>query len=1061
MKQKNFIFSFVLFLFASSILFAQKITVKGTVTDETGMPMPGVNIQEEGGSGGTTTGFDGDYQISANKGSVLVFSYIGFKSTKATVAATTLNVKMLSDAKELDGVVVTALGLKRSEKSLGYATQKVRVADVVTVRETDINNALAGKIAGVQFQGSPSGDFRTSLLRLRGDTGVLYVVDNIKVSAISDINPESIESINTLKGLSATALYGPEGRNGAIVITTKRGKKGTATVEFNVSSSLENAYGLPEFQNEYGGGYSQTFPKYTFNAATDPASFAAFNGQEIVDYTADESWGPRMNGQMVRAWNSWEEGTPEFGKLTPFSPNKNNVKDFYNTGVTKRSSLSASKGGEDYSINFGITRTDKEGIVPNTARTQYDVNLTMEASLSKKFKVFSTVLFQDRQTTGYNDKNLILPAVASLRQWFQRQLNMDDLRNYRMNGKIVTWNRTSPTNGKSIGWNSPFFDQYEQPNNEEQKSFNGKIGGSYQIIDDLAATVELRKTYIGNNYYDIYKAWGGAEVPAYEESLQITNKDEISGILNYKKKINKFDITGNLGFEYQFYDRTYMNSSTVGGLVSEGFYSISTSVGTPLIDNKRYRTKNRAYFLTASVGYDDFLYVDGSYRNDFASTADVNDNKLATYGISGSFVFSKFIPENNVFTFGKIRAGYAMAPQFPGVYLTNPIYGIGTAYGTYPTSSTQSTPSNPRLKGGNREEKEYGIDLKFFNNRLSLDVSYFDRLDNELPYRVDLDASTGIGGVFLNGGKQTYKGFEIALSGTPIKTDKFEWNIGANYATLDRQVLAIAPGITRNIIQSGNSNMGNVQLVEQVGEKWGSIYGSRIARDENGKPKLTTAGAYVRELGVFLGNVLPNYTGGLTTSFKYKNFDLSLGFDFQEGGKYYSVSNSLVNRTGVGIETVGDNDLGNPKRDPIVNATTGASIATGAMLNAAVTPTSGGLLVKGVDSTTGADVAYRVSTRTYWSNIRAITEPFLEDASYVKLRTLRVGYTLERSTLQKTPFQKINIAVYANNLWLIYAANRDIDPSELQSYNTSTTPFIETAQLPNSRSIGLNVVLTL
>ena len=351
--------------------------------------------------------------------------------------------------------------------------------------------------------------------------------------------------------------------------------------------------------------------------------------------------------------------------------------------------------------------------------------------------------------------------------------------------------------------------------------------------------------------------------------------------------------------------------------------------------------------------------------------------------------------------------------------------------------------------------------MKFFNNRLSFDVSYFDRTDKELPSSLSLDASTGITGALGNTGIQTYKGFEVAFGGTPIRTNNFEWTISANFATLEREVVAIAPGITRNIIQSGNSNMGNVQLVEQVGEEWGAIYGSRIARDANGKAKLTSTGTYVRELGVFLGNVLPDYTGGLTTSFVYKNLSLDLGFDFQEGGKYYSVSNSLINRTGVGIATVGDNDLGNPKRDNVVS-TTGVNSPTTTILNSIVAPNSGGVLVEGVDSVTGLDVAYRMNTRTYYgNNLRQITEPFLEDASYIKWRTVRLGYTFNKKELGKTPFEKINVALYANNLWLIYAANRDIDPSELQSYNTTTTPFIETAQLPNSRSVGLNIALTL
>src|SRR5690606_34535818 len=302
----------LLLAFVVHFSFAQDKTITGNVTDGNGLPLPGVNIVVEGTTNGTQTDFDGNFSINASQGQTLIFTYIGQTTVRRAIGASNIiNVQMEEDAQALEEVVVTgALGVTREQKSLGYAAQKVGGDNLIKARDTDVNNALAGKVSGVQFLGAPSSDFRESSIRLRGNTDVLFIVDNIKVGAVTDINPDDIEDMTVLKGLTATALYGPEGRNGAIVITTRRAKAGAASITINQNTSLENVYLLPEYQNEYGGGYVQDFPIFSYNPAQHPASWASFDGQPMVEYYADESWGPRMDGTLVRHWDSWIPGDP-------------------------------------------------------------------------------------------------------------------------------------------------------------------------------------------------------------------------------------------------------------------------------------------------------------------------------------------------------------------------------------------------------------------------------------------------------------------------------------------------------------------------------------------------------------------------------------------------------------------------------------------------------------------------------------------------------------------------------------------------------------------------------
>jgi len=389
----------LLLAFVVQITFAQEKTVSGTVSDSSGS-LPGVSVSIKGTAKGTETDFDGKYSIKAKTGDVLRFSYLGFKTMEKTVGASaTMNATMIEDASVLDEIVVTALGIKRDKKSLGFAQQSVKPENLVRTRETDLNNALAGKVSGVQAVGAPSAGFGNSGIRLRGQSISLYIVDNVKVNSISDINTDDIADLSVLKGAAATALYGPEAFSGIIVITTKTAKNGQSTITLNHSSAMENVYLLPSYQNEYGGGYSQDFNTFTFDPAQHPAAWSAFNGQDMVEYYADESWGPKMSGQMVRHWDSWIQGDPEFGKLRAFEANPNNVKDFFNTGSVKNTTVDFTKGGDGYSVKGGLVNIDRESVMPNSFRRQVQAYTNIRFNITDKLEAYANINYLISCTT--------------------------------------------------------------------------------------------------------------------------------------------------------------------------------------------------------------------------------------------------------------------------------------------------------------------------------------------------------------------------------------------------------------------------------------------------------------------------------------------------------------------------------------------------------------------------------------------------------------------------------------------------------------------------------------
>jgi len=1037
----------LLLAFVVHITFAQEKTVSGTVSDSSGT-LPGVSILIKGTSTGTQTDFDGKYSINAKEGSILSFSYVGYKTIEKTIGSSNnVNVTMKEDANILGEIVITAYGVKREKKSLGFSQQTVAGPALTQAKETDLSNALAGKVSGVQIVGNSSSTFGNSTIRLRGSDNVLYVVDGIRVYSTSDINTENVASMSVLKGAAATAVYGPDGRNGVIVITSKVAKKGETTFELDFNTSVNSVATLPDYQNEYGGGYSQEWDTFSYDAAQDPASWASFDGQKMPLYQADESWGPKLDGTLVRHWDSWIENTPEFGELREWSPQADNVREFYDDAITNFVTLAFSKAGDNYNVRTTLSDLRANGIVPNSNRKSSKFSINLSYDMSDKFKFYTNINYEDRHTLNNPDQGYANIA-SNMNQWWQRQLDMTRLRNYERNGALTSWNINGPRDAKPLYWDSPFLHSYENFKNQYKNSTFGKIGGTYTINDNFNVTGEIRRTFHAYRNNDRGTTKSLLDQSFYSESLSKNERVEYFGMLNYADKYldGDLDLNASIGGEIIKTEFNSLSSATVGGLTIPGFYNLSGSKDPVNSSNFTRADERKGMFFKGSLGYKSTLYFDASYRFDWSSTAKANDNRVETFGGSLSFLANKIIPKNDVLTFSKLRIGYAQAPYFPNPYNVGSTYNVGDLYNGNGTLSVNGRQQNENLIGGTRTETEIGTELQFFNNRVSLDFTYFNRVDSDIPVTVPLDGATGYSSIVLNSGQQTSKGLELGVFGDVVRSENFTWNVGFNFATLSRFVDELYEGIESRNLSTYTSNM---KLQERVGEEWGLFYGRGYANHTDGSKIFTAGDSYARETNKLLGSLLPDFTGGLTSNMKYKNFDLNLGFDFQSGGNYYSRTERYYDHSGLSAKTAGLNDKGNPKRDAVADGG-GVHIVgvlqTGTDANG--TPISDGTVVdKYVDA----------QDHFFLGNLGNIYENNVHDASYIKLRTVRLNYTFDKAVTDKLNIKSATLGLYANNVWLIYSDLPWIDPSEIEK--RSGYNWAEAGQLPNTRTIGLNLNL--
>lgn len=1041
---------------------AQEV-VSGTVTDENGGPLPGVNVFIKGTTTGVQTDFDGNYRIEASEGDILVFSYVGLSTFETTVGlSNTIDVILEPDENQLEEVVITALGISRSERSLGYATQEVDGEDLTVANEQNVLGSLSGKVAGVQVTGASGASMGgTQKIKIRGVNSIsgegepLIVVDGSPISNANfagssgadygnlgqDINPADIESINVLKGPAASALYGIRGQYGVIMITTKGGRKGAQdlNVTLNSSFSIERAGNFFPLQNLYGQGTSQTW-------RTLP------NGERHVHLSTDESWGPRLDGTPARQFYSFYPQDPLYGEATPFVAQPDNIKDYYETGHTFNNGVSVSGGSENSRYRLSVNDTRIQGVEPNTWLKRNNFGLNAAFDLTDKLNLSTVVNYAgnnaERPVQGYGSKSMV--------QWLPRNVDMNRLENYQYDdGTFLNWNLRNPSgttgevsNFNGLYWINPYVEANENIDNDRRDRFFGNIGLSYQVMDGLKLSGFIRADMYTQNIENISVFRYGSTVPRYAIGKYQNKEMNYEFLAEYNKEWGDFSFNANVGGN--IFDRrySYLYQATAGGLSAPGFFNIDASIDRPSTSSYLLRKQIRSGFGMISLGYRDTYFLDGSIRNDNSSALPEENNSYWYPSISGSFVFSELLGDNFL-SFGKLRLSYAQAGSDLDAYQTSFVYNVGSIYaGDNGTVNTLTIPNNlidPNIKPSFAHSYEAGFDLRFFDNRLGLDFTLYRQRNENQILNLDISGMSGYGSTTINAGVIENEGFELQLTGTPIETENISWRSTLNLSKNESMVVELYPG--SDVYAHASTTFSSVPsyLNSYVGREFGSLVGQAYQRDPSTGKVLLDANnlPLYTDASHNFGSVLPDFTGGFQNSVRIGNFDLSAMMDFQVGGQFFSRTKMIMVRTGVDPITAAINDQGMNVRDPLEEG--------------------GGVKVNGISAETGEEVTTYVDARRYYNGVigRHVYEEWLYDASYLKLRELRVGYSFNRNNIENLPFEDITLALIARNPLMIWQeAPQGLDPSEISTGGSSISWF-ESGQTNTVRSFGVNLNITL
>ncbi len=1052
----------LLMLFIAFQAMAQERTVTGTVTaKEDGLPLPGVSIKVKGGTAGTSTSADGKFSLRVpSNAESLVFTYIGYKTTEGTIPpSNVLNVSLVTDATLISEVIVTALGESRERKSLGYSVQEVKGESLTVAKSMDISSSLAGKVAGVQLQGSPSSTFDNANIIIRGISGLgvanpLYVVDGtptLQESVIMD----NVESITVLKGPAATALYGNRAGAGVIVITSKKGSKtGKPKVDLNMSSSLEDVYILPEYQNSYAGGYSSNstspgttydnegFYIFRYKPSVHPTSWSSFNNQRIIDYGADESWGPIMNGQDYRPYYSWYPGA-DFGKLSPLNAQPNNIADFFNTGKTFNNSIAVSGGSEAMVYRLSYNNLNRSLTIPGALRDQHQLALNTSMNISKRLTVSTDINYTTRNTKGQPGEGYALDGsnvTQNFNQWFQRQLDIKRLKNYRnADGSLSSWNIGDPnsTGDPSLYlqpqyWDSPYFITNENFSTDIRNRIVSNLGFKYRINEIFNFSSYVRMDF-NNGNGNARVANGGLQQPGYSTYQLLNNEMNYEANLNFKKGFGNITIDGFVGGNIRTNKNNTLNNSTTGGLTFPNYFDIAASVTRPNTTTTYSAREVRSIYGKASFGYKSFLYLDATLRNDWSSALPTANNSYLYPSVSTSIVFSELLKGgiSNVLSFGKIRGGFAQVGSDLNPYQVDIAINNGSIYGSNPSASIGDQFRTGQVLPSLTKSYEIGTEMRFFKDRVGFDLAYY--VDNNTNQILGLNVApaSGFTTAQINAGNIQRKGWELTINGTPIRKNNFTWTASVNFSKSESIVKELAEGLNTYLYSTQRNDF---RIENQVGQPWGQMVGRMVKLDAQGKTVYTsTAGTVDYTINNQLGSMLPDFIGGFYNSLNYKGIDLSFSLDFQKGGQFYSLTKMYGDGSGLTAATVALNDKGNPERS--------------------FPSLGGGVHIIGV-TPTGAPVdTYIAARRHYYTNGQRDTRNYLLSASYLKLREVRLGYSVPKKFLGNMPISNVNIGAIVNNAWLISAPAKKfgMDPSELEGFGN------EGGQLSSTRSIGLNL----
>ncbi|MBL0103872.1 MAG: SusC/RagA family TonB-linked outer membrane protein [Bacteroidetes bacterium] len=1063
MRKAITLFAFML-AFLSLQVHAQDRTISGKViSSQDNMGIPGVSIIIPGTTTGTTTDIDGAYRIGIPSGTKqLQFSGVGLTTKLIDLGeSNTVNVTMDGNVM-LNPVVVTALGVKREEKSLGYSTQQVKGEEISLAKEANFINSLQGRVAGVTISGS-SNMGGSSRILLRGVRSIsyenqpLFVVDGVQVNngnftttdqargalgydygnAAQDINPDDIESINVLKGSSATALYGSQGANGVIIITTKKGHarqvgSGKSPIGVSVTSgvTVSQVSVLPEYQDIYGGGASDQF----IVSDLDPTQLRA-------NFEYDGSWGPKMEGQMVRQWDSYYPTMPNYGKLTPWVAHPDNIKDFFETGVTTNNNISIDGGNDLTQYRLSYTNYNDKGVIPNENLNRNIFSFSGSNKFSDKLRSNMTLNYvssnaKGRAATGYNN------LTSNFTQWWERQLDMEQLKDYKNpDGTQRTWNMNSETDLSPLYWDNPYWVQYENYETDSRNRIYGVASLAYDFTKELSLTGSIKTDY----YNDARRervAKGSSSISKYTEENITFNENNYELILNYKHNLSEnLDLTAFVGGNRQ--DRKTVDNyfATQGGLNAPNYYSLTNSVDKVLVTPNTTQLRRNSLFASANFGYKHFLFLDLTGRNDWSSTLPNGDNSYFYPSAATSFVYSEFLTNMKWLTYGKLFVSWASTAIDPVAYVstsTRPV--VSSNFGGFATAIVPNRANNPDLKPETTNNIEFGTEFQLFDSRIGAKITYYSTLSKDVIFAVQQSASTGFASKYYNAAEISNKGIELELTGTVIKTKSgLEWGIGFNFAkntNLVEKLFTDENGAETQSLLIQNAPF-SATFQARPGMAYGQIVGYDYAYDANGN-HIIDGGAYARTAKVQpLGSVLPNFTGGVSTWVSWKGFRLFGLIDFQDGGKIFSLTNTWGKYSGTLKETA-ENGI---RENGIVLE---GVVQTG--VDAAGNPISDGT----PNTTSIAAVDHFFLDGGY-----VITAADVYDASFIKFRELSLTYSLPAKIFAKTAIQGLSISLVGRNLGILHKNVPNIDPEAAVS--SGNVQGLEGAQLPTTRTYGVTL----
>ncbi|HLO58515.1 MAG TPA: SusC/RagA family TonB-linked outer membrane protein [Bacteroidales bacterium] len=1027
--------------------FSQESRISGKVVDQDNIPVAGVYVLIKGTQSGAVTDVNGDYSLNAKQGDVLTYSFLGMIPQEVTIQGqTTINITLLTETKMLDEVVVTALTIKRQERSLGYSQQRIEGNQVSEAKENNLVSLLSGKVAGIQIT-PPQTTTGSSRIVIRGANSLsgnnqpLFVVDGVPVdnsgtelatwstgtqldygNNAGSINPDDIAEIQVLKGANAAALYGSRAANGVIMITTKQGSKQNGLkVNLNSSDSWSKIIEYPDYQNVYGSGAD-------FNFTRDQ-----YGMPNMADWY--RSWGPKMQGQEVIRLD---------GTVGKYVPQPDNVKNFYQTARSLSNSISVEGGNEALLYRLSYTNLNSNSIVPK-CNVDNRHTLNLRGSINKdRFKIDSKITYTldkvDKRM--YNNGNVRNPANVFI--FMPRDLSLETMKHYKdADGSEITTEHE--------GFRNPYWAIYEDPNQDQRDRIEGFLAPEYKLTDWLTLAGRLGTDMIFFQGYNATTKGSSVDPDGYYSTFQNYNREINAQFMALAQKtFGDLDLSANFGGNIS--DRQAKNNrSTINSLIQSDLFTITNSNDRPVVSQYTGHKRINSLFGSFVAGYKNFAFLELTGRNDWSSAL-LNKNGMNSYfypSANLSFVVSDIFKLPEFISFSKVRLSWAKAGNDMDAYRLRNYYQFSGSFNGQTLASPNIVSYNEGIKPEETTSKEIGLDASFVDRRINLDVTYYKSSTVNQIFEARMPASSGYDSKIFNAGEIQNKGIEITLNVIPVVKDDWRWEMTFNYAKNNSLVVSMIDGKDQFELNS----WWKVQVVAEVGQPYGVMRGVGWARDEQGRKlvygeesPMNLRGRPIPEENRLIGNATPDWTGSFSSTLRYKNLSVRTLLDAKIGGDMFSATYLKGTVWGTFANTLpGRNDYF------INNFVYGQDPTLGEV--------RGGILLKDAYTPDGRKNSYYINPNNWYLADRdLIQELSFFDASYIKLREVVLSYTLPVAILKSTFIKNASVGVFGRNLAILYRNTpKGLDPEA--STNAGNGQGIEFGSLPPMGTFGINVNL--